>query len=60
MNRLEQEQNDLNEKTQESTLLQNLIDRLPYNEKLTAEGMLKWPHYIKIVGRLLFNVIVVY
>ena len=26
---------------QESTLLQNLIDRLPYGEKLTAEGMFK-------------------
>ena len=47
MNRLEQGQDDLNEETQESTLLQNLIDRLPYNEKLTAAGMLKRPHDIK-------------
>ena len=38
VNRLEQEQNGFNE---ESTLLQNLIDRLPYGEKLTAEGMFK-------------------
>src|SRR5438128_2854344 len=40
-NRLEQEQNGFNEETQESTLLQNLIGRLPYGEKLTAEGMFK-------------------
>ena len=42
---------------QESTLLQNLIDRLPYNEKLTY---VKEASLHKIVGRILFNVIIVY
>ena len=46
VNRLEQEQNDFNEETQESTLLQNLMDHLPYGEKLTAEDMFKRFHYM--------------